>query len=200
MSEIAKRCVLAVLAITTMLSVSPAIANSDEHSSNDAEKRMLFDALANAESEQAGRVAESAIWQFWFDQSPTASVRSSLDAGMERREAYDFEAAENHLDKVVESAPDYAEGYNQRAFVRFLQENYEDAQTDLETALVLEPEHFGAMSGLFHILRIQNRQKAAMGLLKKAVVLHPWLQERSALPKEQWPKSYRDIHEPGQEI
>jgi len=175
-------------------------ANADEHAATAGEKAGLFEALANAESEQEGRSAEDAIWRFWFNQSPTPEVRASLDAGIERREAYDFEAAENHLDKVVEAAPSYAEGYNQRAFVRFLRENFLEAQADLEIALELEPEHFGAMSGLHHILRIQNRHEAAMQLLQQAVIIHPWLKERSALPKKMWPDRYRLIHEEGQEI
>jgi len=186
-----------------MLAILPStlvVANADELSSSDTLRKTLFEALANAENEQQGRIAEGDIWHFWFDQSPTDEVRTALDAGMERREAYDFEAAENILDTVVESAPAYAEGYNQRAFVRFLREKYDDSQEDLEKALELEPDHFGAMSGLFHILRRQNRQKAALSLLQKAVGIHPWLKERSALPESLWPKSYRDIHEPGQEI
>ena len=62
------------------------------------------------------------------------------------------EAAEHHFDKVILSAPDYAEGYNQRAFIRFLREDYDNALADLEIVLELEPNHFGASSGLYHIL------------------------------------------------
>ena len=200
MSELMQKFFFTTIASTLLLALSLATAHADEQSAEETEKRMLFDTLSSAESEQAGRSAEGAIWQFWFDQSPTADVRASLDAGIERREAYDYEAAENHLDKVVESAPDYAEGYNQRAFVRFLREKYDNAQVDLETALELEPDHFGAMSGLFHILRIQNRQEAALGLLRQAVTIHPWLQERGSLPEAMWPESYRKIHKPDQEI
>lgn len=163
-------------------------------------KHVLFDNLYSATSALEGQLAEDAIWQFWFDQSPSAEVRISLDAGMERRLAYDFEAAEQLLDVVVESAPSYAEGYNQRAFVRFLRENYDGALSDLEAALSIEPKHFGAMSGLFHVLLRQNRQKAAYDMLQQAVDVHPWLKERSSLPKELWTDRYRAIHQPGQEI
>lgn len=189
-----------LVAMAFALSLTVNISSADERSVLDQQKAALFKDLANASSEQEGRAAESAVWRYWFNQAPTPEVRASLDAGIERREAYDFEAAENHLDLVVEAAPDYSEGHNQRAFVRFLRENYAAAQTDLETALELEPDHFGAMSGLHHILRIQNRHEAAMALLQQAVIIHPWLNERSALPKKMWPDSYRAIHEPGQEI
>ena len=194
------KLLISITATMLLLTFSLAAADSDDRAKLEADKRALFDALQSAESEQEGRSIEGAIWQFWFDQSPTEDVRASLDAGRERREAFDYEAAENHLDKVVESAPDYAEGYNQRAFVRFLRQKYDDAQTDLETALELEPEHFGAMSGLFHILRVQNRPEAALGLLQQAVEIHPWIQERSMLPEAMWPESYRKIHKPDQGI
>lgn len=160
----------------------------------------LLKNLASATTQQEGRTAENAMWQFWFSLSPTVVVRQSLDAGIERREAYDFEAAENHFDRVIEAAPTYAEGYNQRAFIRFLRENFDESQVDLEKALELEPDHFGALAGLYQILRIQNRYEAALSLLQKAVTIHPWLQERGSLPKELWPDSYRDIHDPELEI
>ena len=163
-------------------------------------KADMFVQLGNAKTESAGRLAERVIWEYWFDQSPTTEVRSLLDRGRERREAYDYEAAEKLFDQVVEQAPKYHEGYNQRAFARFLRENYEGALADLEEALRLCPDHFGALSGMYHVLRIQNRHQTAMKMLQRAVALHPWIQERGALPKALWPESYRAIHEPGQEI
>lgn len=155
----------------------------------------LFKALEAADDEPSARVIESAIWEFWFDQSPSSVVRKSMDAGMERRQAYDFEAAEQHFSQAVEAAPDYAEAYNQRAFIRFLRENYEQSMVDLEKALELEPRHFGAMAGLYQILVRQNRFDAAMGMLREAVTIHPWLRERSGLPESYWPDRYRYLQE-----
>ena len=189
----ASKKALIFLATALMLTLSWSIANASE-------RAMLFEALSSATDAKEGRAAEEAVWEYWFAQSPTAEIRSQLDAGIERREAYDYEAAEAFLTEVVNAAPDYAEGHNQRAFVRFLRENYSEAQTDLERALELEPTHFGALSGLYHILSIQNRQDAAFGFLQKAVSIHPWLRERSALPESMWPESYRDIHQSNEEI
>ena len=182
-------------AVAIMMFTSVSLAQADDNAALNAEKAALFDKLLNAKDETEGREAEAAIWTFWFDQAPTPEAREALDAGMKRREAYDFEAAENHMNKVVELAPNYAEGYNQRAFVRFLRENYSDARDDLEKALELESEHFGAMSGLFHILRIENRRQAALSILRQAVSLHPWIKERHGLPEEMWPEHYRQLHQ-----
>ena len=183
-----------------LIPLSWALANSESPSRGEKIKTELFEALSNAENELEGRIAEEAMWSYWFNQSPSTEVRKHLDAGMERREAYDYEAAEEELNKVVEAAPNYAEGYNQRAFIHFLRENYSNAQIDLEKALELEPKHFGALSGLFHVLRIQDRQEAALGMLQQAVTIHPWIQERFALPESMWPESYKSIHNPDQEI
>lgn len=200
MVNLNRKIKVAFLALAMTFPIFTVAANSDKHSTNESEKKALFENLYRAENEQEGRIAEDAVWRFWFDQSPTTTVRTYLDAGIERREAYDYEAAEHHLDKVVQSAPEYAEGYNQRAFVRFLRENYYDAKTDLEMALKLEPNHFGALSGLYHILQRQDKRDAALNMLKLAVEIHPWLKERSALPEEMWPKSYRNLHAPGTKI
>ena len=169
------------------------------HAENTRQEQALYDELfqqlASAKSEQEGRRIESDIWQFWFSQSPTPEIRKALDSGMERRRVYDLEGAELHFDKVVNEAPQYAEGYNQRAFARFLREDLDGSLSDLEKTLELVPEHFGALSGMYHVLRLQNRPKAALKALQDAVALHPWIQERGGLPNNMWPDNYRAIHE-----
>lgn len=155
----------------------------------------LLEALASAPTQLDGGIAEDAVWQFWFDQSPTTQARDLLDAAIERREAYDFEAAEELLTKLIEIAPDFAEGYNQRAFVRFLRERFDGSKSDLEITLRMNPEHFGAWAGLYHIYSRGGEQSKAFDMLQKAVTIHPWLKERGGLPETKWPEAYRKIHE-----
>ena len=187
------------LVLTLTICLAPLAAVKGDQA-EDRVKNELLAELASAQSETEGREAEANLWEFWFSQSPNAEVRALLEAGRERIQAYDFEAAENHLNEVVKAAPEYAEGYNQRAFARFLRENFADSLTDLEKALELEPNHFGAMAGMYQILRIQNRTPAAMEVLRQAVIIHPWIKERGALPEDMWPEAYQRLHEEGQEI
>jgi len=179
--------------------VSSAVHANSEASETEQFTRLLEN-LAKAQTQLDGQIAEGAVWEYWFDLSPTPEARAELDAAIERREAYDYEAAENHLDKLIDAAPNYAEGYNQRAFIRFLRENFDGSKTDLEKTLTIEPSHFGALAGLYQIFTRTGEHDQALAMLIEAVSLHPWLKERSALPKAMWPKSYRDIHEPGQDI
>jgi len=187
-----------ILALILNLCLLSGTAIGDSETA--AVKHKLLTQLVEAQSEPEGREAEGKLWQFWFNQAPTKEVREIFDEGQERLRAYDFEAAENYFDQVIEAAPEYAEGYNQRAFARFLRDNYTNSLSDLEMTLALEPHHFGAMAGMYQILRIQNRIASAMEILQQAVIIHPWLKERRALPKDMWPEAYRRLHEPGVEI
>ena len=148
------------------------------------QRERLFTTLKAAKTEREGRAAENAIWQWWLNQAPTPAVRKAIDHGMERRESYDFEAAEAAFDVAVRDAPDYAEGWNQRAFARFLRDNNDGALSDLEMAVQLDPEHFGAWSGMFHVLFRMGRPSVAFSALSRAVTIHPWLKERGMLPPD----------------
>ena len=152
--------------------------------STDTQRERLFEALRTAKTEREGRLAENAIWNWWLDQAPTLEVREAIDYGMKRREAYDFEAAEQAFDKAVQQAPDYAEGWNQRAFVRFLRDNIDGSLSDLEKAVDLDPDHFAAWSGMYHVLIRMGRPEVAVSALSRAVTIHPWLKERGMLPPD----------------
>ena len=142
----------------------------------------LFDQLAKARDEKQGRAIENQIWQTWMIQ-PVAEVQTLIADAMKARRWYDFAKAKKLLDKAVKLAPDYAEGYNQRGFILFLQEKYDESLSDIEKALALEPRHFGALAGQALILMRQGRFATAQTVLKKAVKIHPFLKERSMIVK-----------------
>jgi tetratricopeptide (TPR) repeat protein len=175
-----RRSFLANLAASGGVAAIPQVAFAETES----QRSKLFRALRTARTEPEGRRAEHAIWQWWLDQAPTSEIRAAIDHGMQRRSSYDFEAAEEAFDKVVELAPDYAEGWNQRAFARFLRDNDSGALSDLEQTLRLEPDHFGALSGMYHVLMRMGRAKGAVSALARAVDIHPWIQERGLLPPD----------------
>lgn len=149
-----------------------------------AEREELFRRLAAATSEREGRAAEDEIWRFWLGLAPDMASRLLVEKAMARREEHDLAGAEKLMDRAVKRAPNYAEAWNQRAFVRFLRGNDEGALEDVHRTLELEPKHFGALSGLYHVLIRQGRTRAANAALVKAVEIHPWLKERVLLPPD----------------
>lgn len=140
----------------------------------------LFEELATAKSEEEGRRVEDEIWQLWVDH-PDRAIREAIALGMDQRESYDWDAALATFSKVVAADPDYAEGWNQRAFIEFLKEDYDASLADLEKALELEPRHFGALAGKALIFMATGRFDKGQATLRQAVALHPWLKERGML-------------------
>lgn len=133
-----------------------------------------------APDETAARRVSQKMWELWAD-APDETAQELLDQGMSRRAQYDFLGAIDALDKLVAYCPDYAEGYNQRAFVNFLRQNYAPALADLDRAIALSPRHIAALSGKALTLTGLGREQEAQQVLREALSLNPWLSERHLL-------------------
>ena len=168
----------AVLMALVLLPALPALAVGQSASD---ERERLFRLLRNAPTERDGRRAEDAVWRMWMAQAPTPAIADAVSEAMRKRERYDWDGALAILDTVVADAPAYAEGWNQRAFIRFLKRDPDGSLDDIERALALEPLHFAALSGKAIILMQQGRVELAQAALRRAVEIHPWLRERSML-------------------
>lgn len=141
----------------------------------------LIAAAQNAPDAGAARLIAPEFWAIWTD-APDDHAQELLDTGMERRRAFDFGSALAALDALIEYCPDYAEGYNQRAFVNFLQQDFSAALPDLDQAIALSPRHIAALSGRALTLTGLGRKAEAALSLRAALALNPWLSERSLLP------------------
>lgn len=181
---------LLVMTVLAVLPAAPAAATGDPENPlagpavttpDRAElKDRLFRDLAAAKTEEQGRAAEDAIWEMWIDH-PDPAIRAAIRLGMDQRESYDWDGAIATFSTVIERDPGYAEGWNQRAFIHFLKEDYDASLADLEKALALEPRHFGAMSGKALIFLQSGRFDKGQQLLRRAVTIHPFLKERRML-------------------
>ena len=141
----------------------------------------LIAAVQKAPDEHAARLISNEMWEYWAD-APDARAQEMLDEGMTRRVADDFDGAIKALDALVAYCPEYAEGYNQRAFVNFIRQDYAAALPDLDRALMLSPNHIGAMTGQPLTLVALERPGEAVVVLRRALDLNPWLVERHLLP------------------
>jgi tetratricopeptide (TPR) repeat protein len=164
----------AVLAAPAVADQCPAGPN---HSARIAE---IILALNDAPSAQASRPLSQELWELWLD-APDAAAQDMLDQGMAQREGADFLSARDTLDGLVEYCPNYAEGYNQRAFASFLRRDYAAALVDLDAALALMPNHIAALSGKGLTLMGLGRSEEGQDALRGALGLNPWLAERSLI-------------------
>ena len=143
----------------------------------------LIEMIREAPSAPAAREITAHMWALW-SHAPDEVAQSILDVGLERRRAHDFAGALGEFDQLVSYCPDYAEGWNQRAFVNFLRQDYATALPDLDRALELNPTHLGALSGRALTLMALGREDEAQADLRVAVGLNPWLPERGMLKED----------------
>jgi tetratricopeptide (TPR) repeat protein len=118
--------------------------------------------------------AESALWAMW-SRSGAPEIDELLHQGVAAMERHDLEAAESSFARIIAVAPRFAEGWNKRATVRYLTQNYEGSIADCRETLARNPNHFGALSGqgLCHMSLGQYREAA--GLFRRALDVHPRL-------------------------
>jgi tetratricopeptide (TPR) repeat protein len=145
-----------------------------------AERAPLFEALQSAPTEMQGREIADRIWRSWH-RAPDATAQDLLDTGMRRIRISDYAEAERVFSELVAYCPDYPEGYNQRAFARFLAGDLDGALEDLDRAIELEPRHFGALAGRGLALLRQGRVELGQRALREAVAVNPWITERHLL-------------------
>ncbi len=120
---------------------------------------------------EAGGIA-AVIERIWLESgSDTADLlmaRAVAAMGDDRRDV-----AGALLDKILVLEPDWAEAWNRRATLRFLEEDDAGSMEDLTHVLTLEPRHFGALSGLGFILKRNGMNKGALAALRKALAIYP---------------------------
>ena len=97
----------------------------------------------------ANQMAEHALWSIWF-RCGTPVANGLLTHGAAAMDDRDFKQAEQLFTAAIQADPTFAEAYNQRAILHYLQERYEASIADCKQAVERMPCHFGAWAGLGH--------------------------------------------------
>jgi tetratricopeptide (TPR) repeat protein len=145
-----------------------------------AERDQLFASLAGAANAAEATEIAGKIWALWF-RAPHEDAAALMRKALEHRGSRDYRGAASILDQLVEAAPEWAEGWNQRATIRYLVRDYEGSLADIAQVLKLEPKHFGALSGQAVILMHQGKMEAGQLALRRAVQIDPFLSARALL-------------------
>ena len=141
---------------------------------NDPELDRLFSALLGTDDlAQGSRITEE-IWQRWR-QVDDLAIKNLLASGISAMSAHDLEMALDSFDQVIEKAPEFAEGWNKRATVYYLMGKYNHSIQDIRQTLLLEPRHFGAMTGFAWILLHERDFEMAERVLRRALSVNPFL-------------------------
>ena len=132
----------------------------------------LYAHLATAEGPAQVAQVTQAIERLWMF-SGSATIDLLMQRAYDASEAKHPELALKLLDAVVDLAPDFAEGWNRRAYVHYQQNDFERALGDLRRAIALEPNHFKAIEGIAQIFKETGRKKAALKAFQELLQINP---------------------------
>ncbi|KAI5073177.1 hypothetical protein GOP47_0011190 [Adiantum capillus-veneris] len=132
---------------------------------------MLVGGLLDSSSLIASET-EKALWKI-FMHSGSKEVDQLLQEGLALMFSNNLLEARHIFTKVIEVAPSFAEGWNKRATVNYLLQDYQASIMDCRQTLELNPYHFGALSGMGLCYTVLNDSKSALFWFEKAYSLHP---------------------------
>jgi tetratricopeptide (TPR) repeat protein len=180
-------CALLAASIVGLIATTGSAAAQDgmvtlrgDPATEAAERERLFAALAKSSNAAEASGIASKVWALWF-RAPNTDAAAIMQQALEKRGVRDYRGAVTILDTLVETAPDWAEAWNQRATIRYLLRDFEGSLADIDRVLALEPKHFGALSGQAIILMHQGKMAAGQIALRKAVEIDPFLSERALI-------------------
>lgn len=159
-----------LLLIVFMTICFPSLPRADQE---DPRLEALFAELAVTGSADRAAALESRIWTIWLEPPPGREVAVALQRGLRMMALGQGHDAMRAFDAVVALAPDFAEGWNKRATVRYVLGDLAGSVEDIRRTLALEPRHFGALSGLGLIRLAQDKPREALSAFEAALKIHP---------------------------
>jgi tetratricopeptide (TPR) repeat protein len=145
----------------------PALADQD-----DPRLDALFRRLQSASDAGEARTLEQRIWRVWLE-ADDAGLNLLMQQGIAAMQSRQYATALQAFDRMVEQAPEFAEGWNKRATVHFLMGNWRASVGDIRRTLALESRHFGALFGLGLIYDALEQPAAALRSFEAALALNP---------------------------
>jgi len=127
----------------------------------DIELKQLFEQLKKSDDISIALEIEMKIWSIWSKHPTQEKLTQSLSKGSELMAEGELESAYKIFSTIIDSAPNWAEGWNKRATVLYLMGRYYDSLNDIDEVLKLESRHFGALSGQGLVqIKLGNYEKA----------------------------------------
>jgi len=136
----------------------------------------LFRELAAAEPARPAEEIEEQIWALWSSHEDRIAEETMV-AAIDAMSSGALQKAKPLLDYLVVKHPDWAEAWNKRATLAFIEKRDADSLLDIAQTLRLEPRHFGAISGFGDICLRHGRLNEARAAFQIALAINPHLEE-----------------------
>lgn len=135
----------------------------------------VMPALVQALREDDGRVraaAQGAMWAIWM-RSGNDDIDGLMAEGVRLLEQQRYPEAVEVFDQIISRAPKFAEGYNKRATVFYLMQEFEKSIEDIHRTLEMNPVHFGALSGMGLCYLGLDEPRQALEWFERAIAVNP---------------------------
>ena len=106
----------------------------------------------------------------------------------------ELDAARDLADSLVSDHPNWAEAWNKRATLAFVEQRDDDAVADIARTVALEPRHFGALCGLGQIAERQGHELQALLAYEQALAVNPNLEAIRAQANSLRARNPRVLH------
>ena len=174
--------ILKILVISLLFFSS---VNAEERS-NKLEK--LFDQLKNTKDLTTAQIIEKKIWKMWSihpsDDRRGFRLTELLTQGSRLMNMGELNKAYELFTKIIAVEPDWSEAWNKRATVLYLMNKYQSSLDDIKITLILEPRHFGALSGqALNYIELKQYEKAIQSY-KAAQKIYPLLDSATKMIPE----------------
>jgi tetratricopeptide (TPR) repeat protein len=124
------------------------------------------------EEEAVRNTAEQSIWKIWA-RSGDANVDRIYARGIREMNEGSFARAISTFTEIIKLKPEFAEGWNKRATLYFMTEQYDKSLEDCDEVMKRNPYHFGALSGYGHIHVEFKLYEQAIEYFEKALKINP---------------------------
>jgi len=120
-------------------------------------------------------IAEQAVWAVW-SRSGDTQIDDLFKQGVAQMSGGRLNEAIETFTQIIETRPDFAEGWNKRATAYFLAGDYRRSLADCDEVIKRNPQHFGALSGYGQIYLQLDEPDKALEYLRRALAINPNLQ------------------------
>ena len=123
------------------------VISTPTYSQNKDEVEWMLDKLAETESASDAAILRKNIWTLWHEGYSKKKNERKIKEAKTLFDKGEFEKAMRAYSEIIDLEPDYVEGWNRRATVKFLLGDFYGSLKDIEEVLKRQPRHFGAISG-----------------------------------------------------
>jgi tetratricopeptide (TPR) repeat protein len=136
-----------------------------------ADVALLVRSLRDPDGDTRER-AEQSLWRIWA-RSGDPEIDQLYQTGIEQMSAGDLKQAIATFTRIIESKPDFAEGWNKRATLYYLTGELRRSLADCNEVMKRNRYHFGALSGYMLIyVRLEDYERA-LEYARRALDVNP---------------------------